>query len=122
MLKAIRVATTIETDTEEEVRLHTTELFSQMLKENNIKEEDILSIYFTVTNDIKSFNPAAAVRHELGFTQVAMLCGQEAFVTNGLKLCIRALIHVNLPAEIDRPKHIYLNKANVLRKDWITKN
>ncbi|HEY9886629.1 MAG TPA: chorismate mutase [Vampirovibrionales bacterium] len=119
--KAIRAATTIKQDKAEEIRLATKELISAVMKENDLQSNDVFSILFSLTPDIKSLNPATAVREELNFTDISMLCAQEAFIENGLPFCIRAMFHVYVN-ENKQVQHIYKNEAKVLRADWLVNN
>lgn len=117
MIKAIRTATTVDQDLPELIKAASVEIMSLMLETNQLKLENIISVFFSITPDLKSFNPATAVRENLDWTEIPMICFQEAFIEGGLPYCIRALIHVqNCPKpEI---KHIYLHKAQGLRSEW----
>lgn len=116
-VRAIRGATTVRQDSCTEVKSATRELLENILRLNNISQEDIISLYFSITQDIKSFNPAAAAREELNFNDVSMICGQEAFIEGSLPLCIRVMMHVSLPRE-RKIQHCYLRNAVSLRSDW----
>lgn len=84
-----------------------------------MKEDDIISIIFTVTNDLNAAFPAVAARN-LGWTSIALMCTNEIDVPGSLKKCIRVLLHVNTDKKNDEIKHIYLNNAKVLRPDLKT--
>jgi len=116
-VKAIRAATCVNEDSEWQIKEASVELMSAVLRENQINSEDIISVYYTLTPDLKSFNPATAARTELGWKDVPMICAQEAFIEEGLKFCIRALMHVNLKPD-QKVQHIYLREARNLRADW----
>lgn len=113
---ALRVATTIDIDTSDMVIERTLEAFEDLLALNNLHKDNILSILLTVTPDIKSYNPATALRLHLDFTTIPMICAQEAFIENGLSLSIRALLHVNI-SQNQAIKHIYNHGAKTLRSD-----
>lgn len=115
--KAIRLATTIDSDSPDEIRQAVKDLLEAMLQENSLKVEDIISIYFTLTNDIQSLNPATAVREQLRWDNVPMICAQEAFIEGGMQRCIRGLIHASFP-ENKKVHHIYHKEAKLLRTDW----
>lgn len=119
--KAIRAATSIDVDSREQIRTRTKELFEEVITKNNLKQEDVISIYFTITDDIHSYNPATALRTEIQWDQIALLCGQEAKITNSLPLCIRALLHVHINKN-QKVKHVYLREAAKLRTDWSQTN
>lgn len=114
--RGVRGATTITTDTREDVLAATHELLLLMINANGIQANDVASAIFTTTPDIISEYPALAAR-KLGWVDVALLCGHEMNVPRGLKKCIRILIHWNTakhPADI---RHIYINGAANLRPD-----
>jgi chorismate mutase len=87
-----------------------------MVRINDIDIEDIASIYLTTTGDLNATYPAFAAR-QLGWFDLALLCGHEMDVPDGLPRCIRVLIHWNTtksPAELG---HVYLREAKSLRID-----
>ncbi len=113
--QAIRGAITVEKDTPEEIIEKTTKLLNEILDRNNISYDDIVSIIFSSTRDIKSQYPAVAARN-IGMTDIPLFCCQEMFVEGSLEMCIRVLMHIQGPAL--RPiKHVYLEKAKSLRPD-----
>jgi chorismate mutase len=115
-VRGIRGATAVNADTQEAILAATRELLETVVATNRVSIEDIASITFTVTPDLKSEYPARAARL-LGWKDVALIGATEMDVATGLKHCIRVLLHVNTdtpPAEI---KHIYLHEAKALRPD-----
>ncbi len=112
-MKAVRGATTVKENSEEEILSGTRKLFSEFLKRNNLKKEEIVSVIFTATRDITKAFPARAVR-EMGFTETPLLDMEQKYVENDLKFCIRMLVFVNT----DKPlSPVYLGEAKKLRKD-----
>ena len=93
-MRALRGATTIDADTEEQVHERVQALLREMLARNHVDHEDIISIVFTATDDITSIFPAAAAR-AAGLGDVPLLCARELSVKNGTPLCIRVLLHLN---------------------------
>ena len=118
-IRGIRGATTIEADTKEEIKSATVELLAEMIKQNEIKTEDIASAIFTVTKDIKSDFPAKYARLELDFKYVPMMDYMEADVEGAIKKCIRVLLNINTEKKQNEIKHIYLREAKKLRQDLI---
>lgn len=116
MVRAIRGATTVEKNDADEILNETQKLLNEMAQKNGIVEEDIISIIFTVTQDLNAAFPAVAARN-LGWTSVALMCMNEIDVPGSLKNCIRIMIHINTNKSNDDIKHIYLNGAKVLRPD-----
>ena len=61
-VRGIRGATTVNADIKDEIITATRELLEVMQQANSINPEDIASVLFTVTPDIKSVFPAVAAR------------------------------------------------------------
>lgn len=115
----IRGAITVEKNTKECIFASTKELVSEIMKQNNLKEQDIASIIFTATPDLDAAFPAAAVR-EMGLNEAALLDAVEMNVKGSMPRVIRVLMHVNVK-EGFKPKHIYLKEAVKLRSDMFCK-
>ena len=115
-LAAFRGAVCVENTAEsitENVCLMCRELFAR----NNIKAEDIVSLQFTITDDITKLNPATALRRgDCGFdvSQVPLFCSQEAKIEGGMKLVVRALLTAYAEGGAER-HNVYLNGAEKLR-------
>ncbi len=119
--RGVRGATTIETDTTDNVLLATKELLDEIFHANSgLKTEDIASAIFTVTDDIVSAYPARAAR-EIGWSQIPMMCAREIPVEGSLRHCIRALIHWNTDKAQNEIRHVYLRGAVNLRPDLLAK-
>ena len=112
---AIRGATTIKVDSEEEIINESVSLLNNMITVNNINNEDIVCLLISTTSDIKTFYPARAVR-ENGFN-FPLYSTLEPEINNSLKLCIRFMLLTDTEINKKDIKHIYLNKAKNLRKD-----
>lgn len=121
-LAAFRGAVCVENSAEsitENVCLMCRKLFS----ENNIKAEDIVSLQFTITDDITVLNPATALRKGnpgLDVSAVPLFCSQEAKIDGGMKQVIRALLTAYVEEGQER-HNVYLNGAENLRKDIFKK-
>lgn len=115
-MRAIRGAITIEEDGREQVTKRTQELIAKILEVNDIATDDIISVIFTATDDIKSMFPAAAGR-EMGLDSVPLLCARELDIEGSLALCIRVLMYVYTTKSSNEIKHVYLEGATVLRED-----
>ena len=114
---AIRGATTVESNTKEEILKETSNLMKTIIKENNLDVEDMISMCFTMTNDLDAVYPAVAVRNILNITDVPMLNYEEKYIQGSLRKCIRVMIYIESNKTKKDVKHIYLNKAKELRKD-----
>ena len=116
-MTVIRGATTISQDNPDEIRAAVAELLNQIESRNSLKRDEILSMVFSNTSDIHSFDPAKAAR-EAGFVSCSLFSAQEPEIDGGLALCIRVMIFVEKNIT---PRHVYLRGARVLRKDLVQK-
>lgn len=116
MCRGVRGAITISSNREDDILEATRELLEAILRANEMRVEDIASVYFTTTADLTATYPAFAAR-QLGWYDVALLCGNEIDVPGGLAKCIRVLIHWNTTRTATEIKHVYLREARVLRPD-----
>ena len=112
----IRGAISVKENSEKAIVSATKELFSCIIENNHLQQDDIESILFSATKDLTTAYPAVAIR-ELGFTEVTMMCFQEMDVENSLPMCIRMFLMTKETIE-DR-KHVYLHDAKKLRPDWV---
>ncbi|HHX18498.1 MAG TPA: chorismate mutase [Clostridium sp.] len=116
MVRAIRGATTVLNNDKVEIINETKKLLNEIIEKNNIEKDDIISIIFTATKDLNATFPAVAAR-EIGLNDVALMCMNEIDVPDGLKKCIRVMLHINTNVDKDDIRHIYLNESKVLRPD-----
>lgn len=115
---AVRGAITVEKDEKKYILEETEVLLKEMILKNEICIEDIVSIIFTATKDLKSAYPAEAARN-IGIKYAGLLCFQEMYVENSLDKCIRVLMHVNGDKNQKDVKHIFLKRATILRPDLL---
>jgi chorismate mutase len=115
-VRALRGATTVDTDSVEEVKKRAAELLTVLLERNRLDAEALISVFFTTTRDISSVAPAAGIR-ELGLVDVPLLCVGEMFTEGGLERCIRLLAHVETNRARSEMRHVFLRQARVLRPD-----
>lgn len=116
MCRGVRGAITVEHNNTEEILDATRELLLTMLHANDMQPEDIASIYLTLSPDLDATFPAIAAR-QLGWNDVALLCGQEIDVPGALPKCVRVMIHWNTRKTARDIHHIYLRNAITLRPD-----
>lgn len=116
VVRGIRGAITVEKDDNKEISEATQELLTQIISNNGILSQDIISIIFTMTSDLRSAFPAEAAR-AMGLTLVPLLCTQEIPVPGALPLCIRVLMHINTEKRQDQIKHQFMRAATQLRPD-----
>jgi chorismate mutase len=115
-VRAIRGATTVEQDTRDEVIARTRELVQAVVDRNGLSPDDLVSILFTATDDIRSAFPAEAAR-EAGFTHVPLMCARELDIIDGIERCIRVMVHVHTSLSSEELRHPYLHGARQLRTD-----
>ncbi len=116
VVRALRGATTIESDTADGVRERTIELLEQMIDRNGVDHEDIISVLFTATDDIHSMFPASAAR-DIGFGDIPLICARELDITGATPFCIRVLMHLTTTRSRSELRHVYLEGASGLRDD-----
>src|SRR3972149_6600046 len=109
-------ATTVDANTREAILQASTELLSQMVLANDVQPEDVASVFFTTTRDLNADFPALAAR-QMGWNDVALLCGHEMDVPGSLAMCLRILLHVNTETRREEIAHVSLRGARVLRPD-----
>ena len=117
-IRAIRGATTADSDDPEVIRAATRELLAEMTARNGLRPSDVISAVFTVTSDLTSEFPARAAR-ELGWLDVPLLCTMEIPVPGALSRCIRVLLHIESDRARDSIRHVYLRDARALRPDLL---
>lgn len=115
--RGVRGATTIETNTAEDILEATTDLLEALIRLNDIQPEDVVSAVFTTTPELTAAFPALAAR-KLGWTEVPLLCAHEMAVPGALEGVIRILLHINSPRSAAEIRHIYLREARALRPEW----
>ena len=118
LVRGIRGAITVNSNTKEEIIEITKELLVALQRENNFKIEDIVSIFFNATPDLNAAFPAQAAR-ELGWDRVPLFDMQEIDVPGSLPRCIRILIQINCSKSQQEIRHCYLRGAKILRKDLV---
>ena len=115
-VRAIRGATCLEEDHPEHMRERVVELVRAMLDRNRLGVDDLISVIFTATPDLRSDFPAAAAR-SVGLGDVPLLCAQEIDVPGSLPRVVRVLAHAQLEVPRADVSHVYLRGAEVLRQD-----
>jgi chorismate mutase len=101
-------------NTIESLSLNVPELYTQLLKQNNIGQDDIVSILFSVTDDLTALNPATALRNAGLAPDLPLFACAEPFIEGYLPHVIRILVtyYGN-----KKPSPLYINGAERLRPD-----
>ena len=113
--KGIRGAITVDENTEDAIRAAVLELLGEMFRKNNLTEEKISHIIFTLTDDLNAAFPAKFARLDMGLTKTAMMCCNELAVPDALTMCLRILVVVNAEENFE-PEFVYLKGAKSLRR------
>ncbi len=115
-VRALRGATTLDADTEEQVNERVQALVREMLARNEVEKGDLISVIFTATDDITSAFPATAAR-AVGLGDVPLLCARELAVKGATPLCVRVLMQLYTARSPSELRHVYLEGARGLRDD-----
>ena len=115
-VRALRGATTVDADTAEQIGARTVELLEAMFERNGVDHDNLISIWFTVTDDIVSAFPATAAR-TIGLGDVPLMCAREIPVPGSKARCIRVLAHLSTQRPRRELHHVYLHDASNLRDD-----
>lgn len=115
-VRGLRGAITVTENDKEEIISKTEELLKELVLRNTFEVEDIVSAFFSVTQDLDAAFPAVAARR-LGWLYTPLMCTREIPVPDSLPLCVRVLLHVNTDRNQDEMVHVYLDGAVRLRPD-----
>ena len=115
-VRALRGATTLDDDNVEQVKQRVQSLIKTMLERNGVSKDDLISVLFTATDDIRSMFPATAARG-IGLGDVPLICARELDVVDGTRRCVRILMHVTTERSRAELHHVYLEGAKGLRDD-----
>jgi chorismate mutase len=115
-LRAARGAIRVPSDEGDALLGSTERLLSAVLQRNGIDPEDLVSILFTATDDLRAAFPAEAARR-MGLGRVPLMCAQEIPVEGSMPSVIRLLVHFHSDRTLDEVEHVYLDGAESLRDD-----
>jgi chorismate mutase len=115
-LRAARGAIRVPSDDGDALLGSTERLLSAVLQRNGIDPEDLVSIMFTATEDLRAAFPAEAARR-MGLGRVPLMCAQEIPVEGSMPSVIRILVHFHSDQTLDEVEHVYLDGAESLRDD-----
>lgn len=113
---AIRGAISVDEDQPDQIGSATRELLGRIAERNSLEIDEVVSVLFTLTNDLTTAFPALAAR-EMGWIDVPLLCAAEIPVPGSLPRCLRVLVEVELRAPRRLDTHVYLRNAVSLRPD-----
>lgn len=115
-VRAIRGAIQIGTDHRQEILDGTAELVTQVMERNGLTTDEVISVIFSATPDLRAEFPALAAR-SLGFQEVPLLCCAEIDVPGAMPRVVRLMMHVETGLRRAQVQHVYLRGAAALRLD-----
>ena len=115
-VRAARGAIVVPEDGADALLGSTQRLLEAMLERNAVATEDLVSILFTVTDDLRAAFPAEAARR-MGMGIVPLLCAREIPVEGAMPSVVRVLMHFHSDRALGEVVHVYLEGAEALRDD-----
>ena len=115
-VRAIRGATQLDSDDRDHLLVSVEELIREILEQNDIDTDRLVSMILTATPDLHSEFPALAAR-QLGIGDVPLLCAQEIDVDGAMPRVIRVMVHIESDLPRGEIRHVYLRGAAALRRD-----
>jgi chorismate mutase len=115
-VRAIRGAIQIAADDREDILDGTSELVTEVMKRNGLTTDEVISVIFSATPDLRAEFPALAAR-SLGFQEVPLLCCTEIDVPGAMPRVVRLMMHVETGLDRAEVQHVYLRGAAALRLD-----
>lgn len=118
--RGVRGATRAEADTRQAIHAATRELVDSLVEANGIEPDDIASILFTTTPDLRSTFPAEAARL-IGpeWEYVPLMGAVEMDKQDSIAMCIRVLLHWNTAKGQREINHVYLRGTEALRQSSV---
>ena len=124
MLYTARGATTLLNNTQSAMQQGVGQLLTEIMAANQalgLSLPLITGVWFTVTTDLTTENPARVARTQLGWDTVPMMCATEPAIDGFPPLCVRVMIqwqlHAPSPDQLTAlPQFIYLHGASTLRQ------
>jgi chorismate mutase len=120
VVRALRGATTIDEDTPEHIAARVGALLEAMFARNDVEYDDLISIVFNATDDVRSTFPATGARAALpDLGDVPLMNCRELDVDGALPRCIRVMAHLYTERARTDLRHVFLEGAIVLRPDLL---
>jgi chorismate mutase len=115
-VRAIRGAIQIDGNDRDQILEGASELVREVLRRNELTNDDLISVVFTATPDLNAEFPAYAARL-MGMTDVPLLCATEIAVPGAMPRVLRLMAHVETERSRAAIAHPYLRGAAALRRD-----
>jgi len=120
VVRALRGATTIDEDTPEQITERVGGLLKVLFERNGVHTDDLISIVFNATDDVRSMFPATGARQMFpDLADIPLLNCRELDVDGALPRCIRVLAHLYTERPRDDLRHVFLEGATALRPDLV---
>ncbi len=103
-------------DSADAVLSATERLLAEVLQRNGIERADIVSAFFTATEDLVAAFPAEAARR-MGLGAVPLMCAREIPVAGSMPRVVRVLMHFHSGHTQAELVPVYLDGAESLRDD-----
>ena len=115
-VRAVRGAIVVDRDQAETVLEATSRLLGALIERNDVEPDDIVSVFFTATPDLRSAFPAEAARR-MGLGAAPLMCAQEIPVDGAMPRVVRVLLHFHTARGAAEVVPAYLDGAETLRDD-----
>lgn len=115
-VRAVRGAIRVAEDSAEAVLSATARLLDEVLRRNAVEPSDIVSAFFTATEDLVAAFPAEAARR-MGLGAVPLMCAREIPVQGSMPRVVRVLMHFHTERSQAEVVPVYLDGAESLRDD-----
>ena len=115
-VRAARGSIVVPDDSSEATLTSTERLLAAMIDRNGVDLDDLISVLFTATGDLRSVFPAEAARR-MGLGRVPLMCASEIPVEGSMPSVIRILMHFYTEGTLEETAHVYLDGAESLRDD-----
>ena len=115
MTKAVRGAIQVRENDASTIEEAAVRLVREVLQRNGIAENQLVSVLFSLTEDLTAANPATGLRRT-GFSETPLFCVQEARVQGAMPRVLRVLITWDA-LERRAVVPVYMDGAELLRPD-----
>jgi chorismate mutase len=116
LLRGIRGAVSVSENSRSAILDACTVLLRRMMDQNQLAPEEMVAVFFTLTDDLNAAFPAEAAR-AMGLDRVPLLCLREVAVPGAMASVLRILMLVNRDGPLSSVRHVYLGEARKLRQD-----
>src|SRR5579864_9074121 len=92
--RAVRCAIRVTENAAQRIQGAAVRLVREVLVVNGIAENQLVSIIFSMTDDLTASNPATGLR-SVGFAATPLFCVNEARIDGGMPMVLRVLVTWN---------------------------